>query len=197
MKNFRRAIRSRGRSELKSDLENLAKELGIAEKCISSADAQKFPSCSPFPSQEFNFPFRGFFQFILEYMAANFPSSPPMSAAQAKRLSKVKPDFLLNQTTTRQWRIVVELLQNSEKAEKMGEFAEKQSKKNFPARRSLKKQFTFTNANTPLKCRGKSCACPREAEANVIVKFCSSCINSWLRHSTLWAGTRPVLQPLL
>ena len=134
-----------GEGELKNDLENLAKDFGIAENTHFIGRCTKIPELL-FVSFAGVLTSRaeGFSNSILEYMAAKLPVVATGVGGASEAIIEGETGFLVesNDDETMANRLT-ELLQNSEKAKKMGELGRKTVEENFSCAAQLKNVLKF------------------------------------------------------
>ena len=134
-----------GEGELKNDLENLAKDFGIAENTHFIGRCTKIPELL-FVSYVGVLTSRaeGFSNSILEYMAAKLPVVATSVGGASEAIIEGETGFLVesNDDETMANRLT-ELLQNSEKAKKMGELGRKTVEENFSCAAQLKNVLEF------------------------------------------------------
>jgi glycosyltransferase involved in cell wall biosynthesis len=134
-----------GEGELKNDLENLAKDFGIAENTHFIGRCTKIPELlSVSFAGVLTSRAEGFSNSILEYMAAKLPVVATSVGGASEAIIEDETGFLVesNDDETMANRLT-ELLQNSEKAKKMGELGRKTVEENFSCAAQLKNVLEF------------------------------------------------------
>jgi glycosyltransferase involved in cell wall biosynthesis len=134
-----------GEGELKRDLENLAKELGIAENTHFVGRCAKIPEllCVSFAGVLTSHS-EGFSNSILEYMAAKLPVVATNVGGASEAISESETGFLVesNDDAAMANRLS-ELLQNPEQSKKMGELGRKKVEENFSCAAQLEKTINL------------------------------------------------------
>ncbi len=134
-----------GEGELKNDLENLAKDFGIAENTHFIGRCTKIPELlSVSFAGVLTSRAEGFSNSILEYMAAKLPVVATSVGGASEAIIEGETGFLVesNDDETMANRLT-ELLQNSEKTKKMGELGRKTVEENFSCAAQLKNVLEF------------------------------------------------------
>jgi len=134
-----------GEGELKNDLENLAKDFGIAENTHFIGRCTKIPELlSVSFAGVLTSRAEGFSNSILEYMAAKLPVVATSVGGASEAIIEGETGFLVesNDDETMANRLT-ELLQNSEKAKKMGELGRNTVEENFSCAAQLKNVLEF------------------------------------------------------
>jgi len=134
-----------GEGELKNDLETLAKDFGIAEKTHFIGRCTKIPELlSVSYAGVLTSRAEGFSNSILEYMAAKLPVVATNVGGASEVVIEGETGFLVESNDDEAMaNSLTELLQNSEKAKKMGELGRKTIEENFSCTAQLKNVLEF------------------------------------------------------
>jgi glycosyltransferase involved in cell wall biosynthesis len=130
-----------GEGELQNDLENLARELGVAEKSHFVGRCAKIPELLSVSYAGVLASFaEGFSNSILEYMTAKLPVVATDVGGASEAIVEGETGFLVESNDDEAMaNRLSELLQNPEKAREMGEFGRKIVEENFSCAAQLEK----------------------------------------------------------
>ncbi len=134
-----------GEGELKDDLENLAKELDIAANTHFIGRCAKIPELLSISFAGVLTSFaEGFSNSILEYMAAKLPVVATDVGGASEAIIESKTGFLVESNDDEAMaNRLFELLQNPEKAKKMGELGRKKVEEDFSCASQLEKTINL------------------------------------------------------
>ncbi len=134
-----------GEGELKNDLENLAKDLAITENTHFIGRNMKIPELlSVSFAGALTSRAEGFSNSILEYMAAKLPVVATNVGGASEAIIEGETGFLVESNDDEAMaNRLTELLQNSEKARKMGELGRKTVEENFSSVAQLNNVLTL------------------------------------------------------
>jgi glycosyltransferase involved in cell wall biosynthesis len=134
-----------GEGDLKNDLEHLAKELGIAEKTHFIGRCTKIPELLSvsFAGVLTSFA-EGFSNSILEYMAARLPVVATQVGGAGEAITEDENGFLVESDDDKAMaEKLIWLLENPEKARRLGENGRKLVEENFSCAAQLKNTLTL------------------------------------------------------
>lgn len=139
-----------GEGELKSEMENLARELEISKKTHFIGRCEKIPELLLISNAGVLTSFaEGFSNSILEYMSAKLPVVATRAGGAGEVIVENENGFLVESDDDAALaNRLIELLQNPEKAGKMGELGRKTIEKKFSCQEQLSKTIELYASRT-------------------------------------------------